>query len=1316
MKTPRVILCGLDRQPICSLSDRSGVCATNIQEKLTINEITTLSFHYPIINGGKWTNLQNEQLILFNNEYYRIKNLSINHDEDGSLYVDVECKHYSDNLANTMISLDEQTPLNVIDLMKVALCYDENGKSEFGWSIGNIEVDKVAKRGLEAVEQSPFSVLLTIADKYDGILKFNSQTMTIDMLKTKTTEHPVFDLRVSKNLKNFKIEYDTSEMYTRLYCYGATDDNGNELDITSVHPESKPYIENFDYFKTIGYSEDYINAHKEMFLSTNIWTDDVFVDPQELYDEGIKQLAKVSQPVVNVEVSALDMNVVNNDISKFELGDCVRVYDEDLGADVLCNVISRTKDYDNPHILNCEVTSAITYHDTLSQLFTNVNTVNKVVTSGGNLVGGQGATMSQVQDYLNLNYLTADQIKAGYVDTNTLKTYYLTAEDIRTSYLDADAIGAKYATIASLNAVEAKINKLDADTINAQFANINKLLTDYGEFHKLVATDAEIKQLQADNITVMGKLSADKAELDNLIASKVSANDFETYKATITELFATYATIEYLKANYVNAQDVEATYAKIAELNATNASISTLKADLANVEKLVTNKADISDLNAANAKIETLNADVANINKLITTKVDAEYVKTQIAEANKVITDDLKAIHAVVDTLDTKYATIEQLKAQRADLEALIAKKATIEELNAANASISNLSALVANINSILAGNIGTGTLQTIHLTASNVVIDDAVIKNANIEGLDVSKLTAGTISTDKFVIQSDDGGVVIKGSTQQFKDKSGKVRLQVGKDAQGNFNFIVVGTDGKTTLYDQDGIKSSAVPDGLIVDKMVADNAGIQGKKLDINSVVERINDNGTKTINSNKVWIDEDNQSVGAKFKSVTSSISDAKNSADNANTKIDNLQVGAVNMIRNAKTMEYVDYGIVNDVKTYAALLSADGKALLSADGDVLIATANTGQVYIVDLPKASTLADDSLILINQGNQPLWFTYADLKQAMTGGMNASNTYTKTQADSKFQPKGNYLTAVPDKYVTDDELTAKGYATNAQLAKKVDVAQGTSNSGRYMMVNASGNIVPVDCSDTVHKHSNKSVLDGITASKVNDWNNKSDFTGSYNDLTNKPVIPTKISQLTNDSNFLTGVAWGDISNKPATFAPSTHTHTELATKATVNKDTDWDEVTASGIYNVQVNGWGANKHNPSGAYAYGTLIVHAFNSSHIIQIYISHQGDVFTRETWSGKDSYVEWNKVYTTKNKPSKSDVGLGNVDNTADANKAVKSATNDSKGQNISTTYIKSLAISGKTITYTRGDNTTGTIVTQDTTYVAMTDDEIKKICV
>jgi hypothetical protein len=50
-----------------------------------------------------------------------------------------------------------------------------------------------------------------------------------------------------------------------------------------------------------------------------------------------------------------------------------------------------------------------------------------------------------------------------------------------------------------------------------------------------------------------------------------------------------------------------------------------------------------------------------------------------------------------------------------------------------------------------------------------------------------------------------------------------------------------------------------------------------------------------------------------------------------------------------------------------------------------------------------------------------------------------------------------------------------------------------------------------------------------------------------------------------------------------------------------------------------------------------------------------------------------------------------------------------ATQDSAGQQINTTYIKGLSVSGKVITYTKGDGTTGTITTQDsnTTYSAGT---------
>ena len=42
------------------------------------------------------------------------------------------------------------------------------------------------------------------------------------------------------------------------------------------------------------------------------------------------------------------------------------------------------------------------------------------------------------------------------------------------------------------------------------------------------------------------------------------------------------------------------------------------------------------------------------------------------------------------------------------------------------------------------------------------------------------------------------------------------------------------------------------------------------------------------------------------------------------------------------------------------------------------------------------------------------------------------------------------------------------------------------------------------------------------ITYNDITYWNNKSHFSGNYNDLTNKPLIPTKTSELMNDSGFI--------------------------------------------------------------------------------------------------------------------------------------------------------------------------------------------------
>lgn len=60
------------------------------------------------------------------------------------------------------------------------------------------------------------------------------------------------------------------------------------------------------------------------------------------------------------------------------------------------------------------------------------------------------------------------------------------------------------------------------------------------------------------------------------------------------------------------------------------------------------------------------------------------------------------------------------------------------------------------------------------------------------------------------------------------------------------------------------------------------------------------------------------------------------------------------------------------------------------------------------------------------------------------------------------------------------------------------------------------------------------------ITSVSWNDITNKPNFStvatsGSYTDLSNTPTIPTKVSDLTNDSGYITGITWEDITSKPS-------------------------------------------------------------------------------------------------------------------------------------------------------------------------------------
>lgn len=121
----------------------------------------------------------------------------------------------------------------------------------------------------------------------------------------------------------------------------------------------------------------------------------------------------------------------------------------------------------------------------------------------------------------------------------------------------------------------------------------------------------------------------------------------------------------------------------------------------------------------------------------------------------------------------------------------------------------------------------------------------------------------------------------------------------------------------------------------------------------------------------------------------------------------------------------------------------------------------------------------------------------------------------------DSNFATTGDVQTATND-MATKTWVGQQGYLTQHQdISGKQDVSGMTA----YTKTSA---FTAHTASTTVH----------VTANEKATWNAKSDFSGSYNDLSNKPTIPTSASQLTNDSGYITSSALDDYTTTATTSA----------------------------------------------------------------------------------------------------------------------------------------------------------------------------------
>lgn len=246
-----------------------------------------------------------------------------------------------------------------------------------------------------------------------------------------------------------------------------------------------------------------------------------------------------------------------------------------------------------------------------------------------------------------------------------------------------------------------------------------------------------------------------------------------------------------------------------------------------------------------------------------------------------------------VDEADIRYASIETLKAVNADIDNLKTNKldatyadiinANVESLKAVNADIANLKvdyekvgildASVADIKTLIFGS-ATGTTITTDFSNSVIaVLGEAQIKSAMIDSLDASKITALDINTTNVLVHSEDGKSQWKDNTIQISD-SERVRVQIGKDANSDYNMYIWDKSGNL-MFDAIGLTDKGIQRQVIRDDMVKDNADIAASKLNIESLFNVINNDGSHTFNSTKIYVDSEQQTLDSVFKSIQTTV---------------------------------------------------------------------------------------------------------------------------------------------------------------------------------------------------------------------------------------------------------------------------------------------------------------------------------------------------------------------------------------------------------------------------------------------------------
>ena len=210
----------------------------------------------------------------------------------------------------------------------------------------------------------------------------------------------------------------------------------------------------------------------------------------------------------------------------------------------------------------------------------------------------------------------------------------------------------------------------------------------------------------------------------------------------------------------------------------------------------------------------------------------------------------------------------------------------------------------------LLFNKINSNHIQAGTIVAGSTIIANGAIGDAQINKVSADKLDAGIVDTSKVTISGANGNLKLRGNRLQVFEGIGskqfeRVSLGDVNDDGTVYGLRVRGADGQTILYDENGVYREGITDGSINNDKIAGDANIDGGKLNIHSVIDNINKDGTGTIHGTK--IDIDGESVTSKIFNIELNQDEQSETIERQQSEIDQNKEQIKLKVSNQKYIE-------------------------------------------------------------------------------------------------------------------------------------------------------------------------------------------------------------------------------------------------------------------------------------------------------------------------------------------------------------------------------------------------------------------------